>query len=116
MGISDRAGVLSDERLLRFLRVGSAAYRMVCLTASFETRAAAILLVSPKRSRLSRQIHGTLLRSWVAVAFEIDAVSRIVQRSAAGAKRKLQLQRIRRQVEMHIREVRQSIWSAITDA
>jgi signal transduction histidine kinase/ligand-binding sensor domain-containing protein len=65
-------------------------------------------LVIAERSRLSREIHDTLLQSLVAVALEIDAVSRIVERSAAGAKR--ELQRIRRQVEMHIREVRQSIW------
>jgi len=69
-------------------------------------------LVMAERNRLSREIHDTLLQSLVAVALEFDALGRTLDSSTATAKQ--ELLRIRRQVEAHIREVRQSIWNLRT--
>jgi signal transduction histidine kinase/ligand-binding sensor domain-containing protein len=64
-------------------------------------------LALAERVRLSREIHDTLLQSFVGVALQVDAVADGLTPSSAV---RAQLVRIRHQVEMHIRDARQSIW------
>ena len=64
-------------------------------------------LALAERVRLSREIHDTLLQSFVGVALQVDAVADGLTPSSAI---RAQLVRIRHQVEMHIRDARQSIW------
>jgi len=65
-------------------------------------------LVLGERVRLSREIHDTLLQSLVGVSLQFEGMSRRLDGSSeAGG----QLLGIRRQIEEHIREARQSIWN-----
>ena len=62
-----------------------------------------------ERTRVSREIHDTLLQSLVGVSLQFDALSGDLPASAS--KTKDQLVRMRKQVEEHIREARHSIWN-----
>ena len=62
-----------------------------------------------ERTRLSREIHDTLLQSLVGVALQFDALAGDLPASAGRTRD--QLVRMRRQVEEHIREARHSIWN-----
>ena len=62
-----------------------------------------------ERTRVSREIHDTLLQSLVGVSLQFDALSGDLPTSAG--KTKDQLVRMRKQVEEHIREARNSIWN-----
>ena len=62
-----------------------------------------------ERTRLSREIHDTLLQSLVGVALQFDALAGDLPASAGRTRD--QLVRMRRQVEEYIREARQSIWN-----
>ena len=64
-------------------------------------------LALAERARLSREIHDTLLQSFVGVALQVDALADELTPSS-GIRR--QLLRMRRQIEMHIHDARQSIW------
>jgi signal transduction histidine kinase/ligand-binding sensor domain-containing protein len=66
-----------------------------------------IALVFAERTRLSREIHDTLLQSLVGLALQLDVVARRLGSSSAERD---QLTRLRRLVEEYIREARQSIW------
>jgi signal transduction histidine kinase len=66
-------------------------------------------LLLHERTRLSREIHDTLLQSLVGVALQFDALAG--ELPAAAGRTRDQLVRMRRQVEEHIREARHSIWS-----
>jgi signal transduction histidine kinase len=61
-----------------------------------------------ERSRLSREIHDTLLQGLGGVALQLDVASSEVARSPSNAR--ASLIRTRRQVEEYMREARQSIW------
>jgi ligand-binding sensor domain-containing protein len=64
--------------------------------------------VLAERTRLSREIHDTLLQGVVGVALQLDAIAHSVGSISADAKEALL--RTRRQVETYIREARQSIF------
>jgi signal transduction histidine kinase/ligand-binding sensor domain-containing protein len=66
-------------------------------------------LLLHERTRLSREIHDTLLQSLVGVALQFDALAG--ELPAAAGRTRDQLVRMRRQVEEHIREARHSIWN-----
>ena len=66
------------------------------------------LMLLGERARLSREIHDTLLQSLVGVALQFDAVSSgLDPRSPV----RLQLVKIRKQIEEYIRDARHSIWN-----
>ena len=64
---------------------------------------------STSGTRLSREIHDTLLQSLVGVALQFDALAGELPSSSGRTKE--QLVRMRKQVEEHIREARHSIWN-----
>jgi signal transduction histidine kinase/ligand-binding sensor domain-containing protein len=64
--------------------------------------------VLSERMRLSRELHDTLLQSLVGVALQIEDAAQDLAPDATGVRSRLSA--IRRRVEGHIREVRQSIW------
>jgi signal transduction histidine kinase/ligand-binding sensor domain-containing protein len=64
--------------------------------------------VLSERMRLSRELHDTLLQSLVGVALQIEDAAQDLAPEATVARSRLF--GIRRRVEGHIREVRQSIW------
>jgi signal transduction histidine kinase/ligand-binding sensor domain-containing protein len=66
-------------------------------------------LLLHERTRLSREIHDTLLQSLVGVALQFDALAG--ELPAAAGRTRDQLVRMRKQVEEHIREARHSIWN-----
>jgi signal transduction histidine kinase len=66
-------------------------------------------LLLGERTRLSREIHDTLLQSLVGVALQFEAIAGDVE-SAPPATR-TQFVRMRKRVEEYIREARQSIWN-----
>jgi signal transduction histidine kinase/ligand-binding sensor domain-containing protein len=61
-----------------------------------------------ERTRLSREIHDTLLQNMIGVALQFDELAESVGALSADARNKLI--RARKQAEGHIREARQSIW------
>jgi hypothetical protein len=65
-------------------------------------------MVLAERTRLSREIHDTLLQSLVGLTLQINKVARNVVASPPEAAS--QLIRMRRQVEAYIRDARTSIW------
>ena len=65
-------------------------------------------MVLGERTRLSREIHDTLLQSLVGLTLQINKVAKNVV--AAPAEAAQQLIRMRKQVEAHIRDARTSIW------
>jgi signal transduction histidine kinase/ligand-binding sensor domain-containing protein len=65
-------------------------------------------LVSAERTRMAREIHDTLLQSLVGVALKFDVIAQGVERSPEAAKQ--QLRSLRDDVQVYIREARQSIW------
>jgi streptogramin lyase len=65
-------------------------------------------MVLAERTRLSREIHDTLLQSLVGLTLQINKVARNVVASPAEAAS--QLVRMRKQVEAYIRDARTSIW------
>ena len=66
-------------------------------------------LVLAERARLSRELHDTLLQSLVGVALQFDVLAGSLDGTPESAKR--HLRRIRKDVEEHIREARESIWN-----
>src|SRR5262249_1268773 len=64
--------------------------------------------VLAERARIAREIHDTLLQSLVGVAVQFNTLSNEVETSPASASE--HLTRLRRQIEMYIREARRSIW------
>ena len=64
--------------------------------------------VLSERMRLSRELHDTLLQSLVGVALQIEDAAQDVAPDATGVRSRWS--GIRRRIEGHIREVRQSIW------
>jgi signal transduction histidine kinase/ligand-binding sensor domain-containing protein len=61
-----------------------------------------------ERARMGRTIHDTLLQSLVGVALQFDDLSSKL--SVESADTQAQCRRLRDQVELYIREARQSIW------
>ena len=66
-------------------------------------------LLLGERTRLSREIHDTLLQSLVGVALQFEAIAGDVE--SASPDTKAQFIRMRKRVEEYIREARQSIWN-----
>ncbi len=66
-------------------------------------------LLLHERTRLSREIHDTLLQSLVGIALQFDALAG--ELPAAAGRTREHLVRMRKQVEEHIREARHSIWN-----
>jgi signal transduction histidine kinase len=66
-----------------------------------------LALVFGERMRISREIHDTLLQSMFGVALQLDAAAHYLPDPPSPAR--LHIQRIRRQIEDHIAEARQSI-------
>ena len=66
-------------------------------------------VVLGERARLSRELHDTLLQSLVGVALQFDVLAGSLDGTPESAKR--HLRRIRKDVEEHIRETRESIWN-----
>jgi signal transduction histidine kinase len=64
--------------------------------------------VYQERMRLGRDIHDTLLQSLAGLALQLDAVEHSV--TMADRRAPSQIARIRELMEVHVREVRQSIW------
>jgi ligand-binding sensor domain-containing protein/two-component sensor histidine kinase len=60
-----------------------------------------------ERTRLSREIHDTMLQSLVGIALQVQAIAR--RCSPHAADQRSQLLALRREVEEHIREARQAI-------
>jgi signal transduction histidine kinase/streptogramin lyase len=67
------------------------------------------VLVLAERSRMAREIHDTLLQSLVGIALQFDELASKVESSPRAAKE--QLARLSRQVQLYVRETRQSIWA-----
>src|SRR6185436_11086714 len=65
-------------------------------------------MVLAERTRLSREIHDTLLQSLVGLTLQIDKALRLVRTSPAKATD--QLARMRKLAEAYIRDARTSIW------
>ena len=66
-------------------------------------------LVLAERTRLSHELHDTLLQSLVGVALQFEVANKRLSSSPAEAR--AHLIRMRKQVEQYIREARQSIWN-----
>ena len=66
-------------------------------------------LVLAERTRISREIHDTLLQSLVAVAIQSGTIAEQTDPAEPHGIRE-QLMRMRKEVEAQIREVRESIW------
>ena len=66
-------------------------------------------LLLGERTRLSREIHDTLLQSLVGVALQFEAIAGDVESSSPDTR--AQFVRMRKRVEEYIREARQSIWN-----
>ena len=66
-------------------------------------------LVLAERTRLSHELHDTLLQSLVGVALQFEVASKRFSSSPAEAR--AHMIRMRKQVEQYIREARQSIWN-----
>jgi signal transduction histidine kinase len=64
--------------------------------------------VFDERMRLSREIHDTLLQSFVGIALQLDSASRDLEDSSSGVRE--QLVRARKQIEECVTEARNSIW------
>ena len=60
-----------------------------------------------ERTRLSREIHDTMLQSLVGIALQVQAIAR--RSSPEGSEQQSQLVALRRQVEQLVREARQAI-------
>jgi signal transduction histidine kinase len=67
-----------------------------------------VALVFAERMRLSRELHDTVLQNLASVAVQCSAVSNAIETVAPAAH--AQLVGVRKQVEEHIRETRQSVW------
>lgn len=61
-----------------------------------------------ERVRLSREIHDTLLQSLAGVAMQLDVAS---SDPGASSRMRIAMVRMRRQLEDHIQETRESIWN-----
>ncbi len=70
-------------------------------------------LVFAERTRVSREIHDTLLQSLGAIGMELETIAQEVDSSQAAAIRSLR--RLRRQVAHSVGEARQSIWELRSD-
>lgn len=68
-------------------------------------------LLLGERVRLSRELHDTLLQGLVGMALQVDAVANTLEPTSPA---RLQIVRIRRQVEEYIREARRSIFNLRT--
>ena len=64
--------------------------------------------VLAERTRLSREIHDTLLQNMIGVALQFGALAESL--GALSAEARHTLIRARKQAEGHIREARRSIW------
>jgi len=64
--------------------------------------------VFDERMRVSREIHDTLLQSFVGIALQLDSASRDLEDSSSGVRE--QLVRARQQIEECVTEARNSIW------
>jgi len=60
-----------------------------------------------ERTRLSREVHDTMLQSLVGIALKVQAIARRCEPHAS--EQQSQLVALRRQVEQHIREARQAV-------
>jgi signal transduction histidine kinase len=67
-----------------------------------------LAVVYNERVRLSREIHDTLLQSLAGVAMQLDVAS---SDSGASTRIRIAMIRMRRQLENHIQETRESIWN-----
>jgi signal transduction histidine kinase/ligand-binding sensor domain-containing protein len=67
-------------------------------------------IILGERVRLSREIHDTLLQSLVGVALQCDAIANELEPARTSSARE-QFNRLRRDVEDHVREARQTIWN-----
>jgi signal transduction histidine kinase len=65
--------------------------------------------VFDERMRLSREIHDTLLQSFVGIALQLDSASHDLEKSSSGVRE--QLVRARKQIEECVTEARNSIWA-----
>jgi signal transduction histidine kinase len=117
-------GALQDAAVVWKFRVLPAFYETVWFTAVVAASVALSLWVAwrvrlrlvkkqfalalAERTRLSREIHDTLLQSMVGIALQLDDVSESLGRESPRWRD--QLVCIRRRVETYIREARQSIW------
>ena len=70
-------------------------------------------LVFAERTRVSREIHDTLLQSLGAIGMELETIAREVDSSQGAAIHSLR--RLRRQVAHSVREARQWIWELRSD-
>jgi signal transduction histidine kinase/ligand-binding sensor domain-containing protein len=66
-------------------------------------------MVLAERTRMSREIHDTLLQSLVGLALQLDVLGHSLEALSADARQSVT--RMRRQVEAYIRDARQSIWN-----
>jgi signal transduction histidine kinase len=64
-------------------------------------------LVLAERTRLSRELHDTLLQSLVGVVLQLEPIAKMIVQEPLVARN--QLNRVRRQVEAYVREARESI-------
>src|SRR5262249_31593890 len=64
-------------------------------------------LVLAERARIGREIHDTILQSMAGVAMQLEGITRKMDASPSVAKE--HLRRVRRQLEQHIYEARDSI-------
>ena len=90
----------------------SAGVLLMALWAAWRVRLRVVqhefAMVLGERTRLSREIHDTLLQSLVGLTLQINKVARNVVASPTEAAH--QLVRMRKQVEAYIRDARTSIW------
>ena len=90
----------------------SAGVLLIALWAAWRVRLRVVqhefAMVLGERTRLSREIHDTLLQSLVGLTLQINKVARNVVASPTEAAQ--QLVRMRKQVEAYIRDARTSIW------